>query len=598
MPTNLITKHSTTAGNAPNPSELELAELAVNVTDQKLYSKNNSGAVILLSEDTSLLNVKVYGAKGDGVTDDTVAIKACTDAAILANKGVYLPAGNYVVTDNIYNYDKLADGGRSVRFIGEGRGKSVLLVSGAVDYLFKAYGDTTSYGNSSHPSGFLFKGFTVTGDYTNTQNIFDLAMLSYFTFEDVNTFQCAGTNLRMRECWEGDVSGLRVVRGGTTNVYAIILDFFFALRKADSACNNINFGKDFQCESSAWSAIYWGRNTRKCMFSGKIHPLLSATYTVPAFVLDGATNNTIIGANISWKNVKALRITNASNYIPSENIITNNTISGGVEIVGGCRRNTIVYNTGGISKLQNAYIALSLQTVFPYTFLAAAEKNVLVTRNGAELVLTTNPADPKDYTLSGIGNAGGGNVTLTTAGSAGDDVVISPVEDEFVTLAGGADNIVFGNNPSGSGIEVTYASGSNFLPTVFHGKDTVATFNSNDIFARVQFTDNVGTSRVGTKEGKLFLESDPLNESINSKVSLRVHDEEIGKFDANGFEAADGKFTASLTRGTSGWYTGSGTPEGSVTAVVGSIYTRTDGVANETFYVKESGTGNTGWAAK
>ena len=230
--------------------------------------------------------------------------------------------------------------------------------------------------------------------------------------------------------------------------------------------------------------------------------------------------------------------------------------------------------------------------------MAVAEKNVLVTRNGAELVLTTNPADPKDYTLSGIGNAGGGNVTLTTAGSAGDDVVISPVEDEFVTLAGGADNIVFGNNPSGSGIEVTYASGSNFLPTVFHGKDTVATFNSNDIFARVQFTDNVGTSRVGTKEGKLFLESDPLNESINSKVSLRVHDEEIGKFDANGFEAADGNFTASLTRGTSGWYTGSGTPEGSVTAVVGSIYTRTDGVANETFYVKESGTGNTGWAAK
>jgi hypothetical protein len=46
------------------------------------------------------------------------------------------------------------------------------------------------------------------------------------------------------------------------------------------------------------------------------------------------------------------------------------------------------------------------------------------------------------------------------------------------------------------------------------------------------------------------------------------------------------------------WRCGAGTPEGSVTAVVGSLYTRTDGGANTTLYVKESGTGNTGWVAK
>lgn len=43
---------------------------------------------------------------------------------------------------------------------------------------------------------------------------------------------------------------------------------------------------------------------------------------------------------------------------------------------------------------------------------------------------------------------------------------------------------------------------------------------------------------------------------------------------------------------------GTGSPEGVVTAPVGSMYTRTDGGANTTFYVKQSGTGNTGWAAK
>ena len=46
------------------------------------------------------------------------------------------------------------------------------------------------------------------------------------------------------------------------------------------------------------------------------------------------------------------------------------------------------------------------------------------------------------------------------------------------------------------------------------------------------------------------------------------------------------------------WLIGLGTPEGSVTASVGSLYTQTNGGANTTLYVKESGTGNTGWVAK
>jgi hypothetical protein len=45
-------------------------------------------------------------------------------------------------------------------------------------------------------------------------------------------------------------------------------------------------------------------------------------------------------------------------------------------------------------------------------------------------------------------------------------------------------------------------------------------------------------------------------------------------------------------------YTGNGSPENVVTAPVGSLYTRRDGGAGTTLYVKESGTGNTGWVPK
>lgn len=45
-------------------------------------------------------------------------------------------------------------------------------------------------------------------------------------------------------------------------------------------------------------------------------------------------------------------------------------------------------------------------------------------------------------------------------------------------------------------------------------------------------------------------------------------------------------------------YSGTGTPEGILTAAVGSLYTRTDGGTNTTLYIKETGIGNTGWIAK
>lgn len=43
---------------------------------------------------------------------------------------------------------------------------------------------------------------------------------------------------------------------------------------------------------------------------------------------------------------------------------------------------------------------------------------------------------------------------------------------------------------------------------------------------------------------------------------------------------------------------GTGTPEGVVTAAIGALFVRTDGGAGTTLYVKESGTGNTGWVGK
>lgn len=60
----------------------------------------------------------------------------------------------------------------------------------------------------------------------------------------------------------------------------------------------------------------------------------------------------------------------------------------------------------------------------------------------------------------------------------------------------------------------------------------------------------------------------------------------------SGLSLSGGSLTLSNVR------SGTGSPEAVVTAPVGTLFLRTDGGAGTTLYVKESGTGNTGWIAK
>ena len=69
------------------------------------------------------------------------------------------------------------------------------------------------------------------------------------------------------------------------------------------------------------------------------------------------------------------------------------------------------------------------------------------------------------------------------------------------------------------------------------------------------------------------------------------------KLEVSGNCVIDGTIYLNTAK-TVGIFTGTGDPEGAVTASIGSTFHRTDGGASTTLYVKESGTGNTGWVAK
>ena len=79
---------------------------------------------------TGYYNVKDYGAAGDGVTDDTEAVKKCVAAAKKASGTAYFPAGTYLVTETV---SVSKDDGKVLTFKGDGAGKTLIVGAETLD---------------------------------------------------------------------------------------------------------------------------------------------------------------------------------------------------------------------------------------------------------------------------------------------------------------------------------------------------------------------------------------------------------------------------------------------------------------------------------
>ena len=100
-----------------------------------------------------------------------------------------------------------------------------------------------------------------------------------------------------------------------------------------------------------------------------------------------------------------------------------------------------------------------------------------------------------------------------------------------------------------------------------------------------------GTNRIDFMDGQI---------SILDVIGIRPNTNDTYTLGQTSFRWSD-LFATNIYYGSTGsqrLLSGTGSPESTITAPVGSIYMRTDGGAGTTFYVKESGTGNTGWVSK
>lgn len=143
------------------------------------------------------VNVRAFGAKGDGVADDTAAIQA----AINANGSVYLPAGNYRITAPLYLTG--TEGGVAGRLVGAGSWATKITktttTAGTGSNLMRSGATTDSYAVDAavivtHPDNVFayhveLRGIALVSGSANNLHAIYAPRLSGAVFEDVVTYQ-------------------------------------------------------------------------------------------------------------------------------------------------------------------------------------------------------------------------------------------------------------------------------------------------------------------------------------------------------------------------------------------------------------------------
>jgi hypothetical protein len=130
---------SITTGTFPGVRIVDMPDLgAVTDSSSVVGERAGSGRFTAKALRTYIqpFNVRNYGAKGDGVTDDTLAIQAAINAAVLAGGEVRIPAGAYVISGAGLYIDESGTAGQSltdhtkVTMRGDGQGNTVLVYNG------------------------------------------------------------------------------------------------------------------------------------------------------------------------------------------------------------------------------------------------------------------------------------------------------------------------------------------------------------------------------------------------------------------------------------------------------------------------------------
>lgn len=137
-----------------------------------------------------IINAKYYGAIGNGIADDTIALQAAITAAITAGRNLYIPAGTYLISSTLTIDNSTSifyQDNKKINIIGEGTQQTRINYTGAGIALNIIGGKT---GTSNAAQSFqTFKDFTLWGTHalnTTGINVDACQGLNFVTIQVVN----------------------------------------------------------------------------------------------------------------------------------------------------------------------------------------------------------------------------------------------------------------------------------------------------------------------------------------------------------------------------------------------------------------------------
>lgn len=551
-------------------SQYQRQNLGVGETWLKTGAANT--AWTQLKQSMAWYNVRDYGAVGDGVTDDRAAIQAAITACQAStNKGkVYFPRGTYAISQNgALGYSFQLNASTNMCFEGAGAG-TILKMNGnaavAAWSLFQLIGNC---------SGIRFQDMTFDGSGVTNPTVTDhLVQVGNGVMTNISFFRCKFTGM---VAGSGDAIVFQAAAANTIERYWIVDCHFDGVGRYGI---HVSQG----CSFGFINHNYMTNCLREIVFDTTSDVAIGSQEIVGNELIHTGTDKL------------AIQMNGPATTLINRSTVSQNIILGGFVEMSQMQECTFVGNVQTSGAFASANPAWRMQGLIRDVVLAG---NIIDRAAGASAGVCVS--------LESSGGNAASRVRI------GNNLLLNEVSTAGFILVTDAKIISLGNNLCRN--------------TNTAGASTVYGIEFDAVGATVDdclIAGNQITAAAGTFAAAVLLKvngQDVINVAVNGNsgdqtdYGLEMNDAGAGTFSgkimyaANSFDSTVGDFrntgaaavipVIGFNGGTFGaqLFTGAGSPEGVVTARIGSMYLNTSGGDSASVWYKESGTGNTGWIA-
>ena len=531
------------------------------------YNQGGTGAVArtTASKLQESVSVKDFGAVGDGTTDDTAAIQAALDSA--AKQVTFSAGGIYIVNGGLSVStvnQVISANGATVKLKASAATKSIIATTvGATDVVFdggtwdgnKANGNSTGSTYDSYGIGLFADRCTVKN--INSINTYGIGVKGFANYLSV-------LNSRIRNTTNYGIYFDGSVSASSTGNRAIGNTIDMSEGQI-SGGQNIGQGILFTAGS--------GQNQLSWEVSSNIVTGPQTSVQNQAINISVRGKNGIVSNNITRYGAMGFSEGGESTVISNNQFLDiTGTVAYGIEPSG---KNTVVSN----NVITGAIMGVIVTGAVTYDGMSITGNNITASQKGVFLQPTST------YTAQ--------NCVISSNYIYGGSYC--------VYLQGNTVNTQISSNVL-VGPSATFASGRGVY--VDTPPSSALVFISNNAIVNVQRPYAIYSAAATTFTNLFAIANNLCATGVNTNSSRWTAEGSAvigtGVISANNINPGTIGAQYNVIDQATNLLTlyGSGTPEGSITASVGSLYLNKSGGASTTLYIKESGTGNTGWIAK